>query len=54
MEESDFLSSISLTSEQTQKILDQAVNCLCLIQNKNLEVLGFFCLIPYLYDKSDL
>jgi len=54
MEESDFLSSISLTSEQTQKILDQATSCLCLIKNKNLEVLGFFCLIPYLSDKSDL
>ena len=52
MEENDSSNSISLTSEQKQKILDQATNSLCLIKTENLEGLGFFCLIPYLQDKS--
>ena len=52
MEEFDSSSSISLKSEQTQKILEQATNSLCLIKTENLEGLGFFCLIPYLQDKS--
>ena len=57
MEESDSSSSISLTSEQTQKILDQATNSLCLIKTENIEGYGFFCLIPYLpvqFDSQDL
>ena len=52
MEENDSSNSISLTSEQKQKILDQATNSLCLIKTENLEGLGFFCFIPYLQDKS--
>ena len=52
MEENDSSNSISLTSEQKQKILDQAASSLCLIKTENLEGLGFFCFIPYLQDKS--
>ena len=52
MEENNSSISISLTSEQKQKILDQAASSLCLIKTENLEGLGFFCLIPYLQDKS--
>ncbi len=53
MEESDSSSSISLTIEQTQTILDQTTSNLCLIKTENIECYGFFCLIPYLKDKSD-
>ena len=53
MEESDSSSSISLTIEQTQTILDQTTSNLCLIKTENIECYGFFCLIPYLQDKSD-
>ena len=52
MEKYDFSSPISLTSEKTQNILEQAKNSLCLIKTENSEGLGFFCLIPFLQDKS--
>ena len=53
MEESDSLSSISLTGEQIQTILEQANNSLCQIKTESLEGLGFFCLIPYLNSSQD-
>ena len=54
MKESDSLSSISLTGEQIQTILEQVNNSLCQIKTESLEGLGFFCLIPYLNSSQDL
>ena len=54
MEESDSLSSISLTGEQIQTILEQVNNSLCQIKTESLEGLGFFCLIPSLNSSQDL
>ena len=52
MEESDSSSSISLTNEQTQTILEQANKGLCLIKTESSEGSGFFCLVPYKPDRS--